>query len=224
MPSAGRILIIPKGNYDASVTYEMLDLVNHNGIPWIAKKTVTGIEPAEGEYWQSLLGIVIANNLETTEEGKILDARQGKVLADSIDMKGRFQRFGRNYTLASPLIETNSNIAFDIEEEKTLDMFKYVDGYYVAQKDMQAYIKVTVCANTIEEGGNKLYASIQYTPVGGAEVRWLEDVSYGTFTSITLSGVKNVKTGDKFRILNLEKVYVDSGFPCRPSGIEIIHM
>ena len=58
MASAGRILIMPKGAYDASVTYEMLDLVSHNGRAWIAKKTVTGVEPsdANSEYWHNLLG------------------------------------------------------------------------------------------------------------------------------------------------------------------------
>ena len=53
MTSAGRILIMPKGNYDSSATYEMLDLVFHSGASWVAKKTATGIEPsvANAEYW-----------------------------------------------------------------------------------------------------------------------------------------------------------------------------
>lgn len=57
MASAGRILIMPKGNYDANTTYEMLDLVFHNGTSWLARKTVVGIEPSEAneEYWQCLL-------------------------------------------------------------------------------------------------------------------------------------------------------------------------
>lgn len=56
MATAGRILIIPKGEYDAEKTYEMLDLVTYNGISWLAKKTAVGIEPSEGneEYWQNL--------------------------------------------------------------------------------------------------------------------------------------------------------------------------
>ena len=59
MASAGRILIMPKGNYDSSVTYEMLDLVSHNGKSWLAKKTVIGIEPSEtnGEYWHNMIDI-----------------------------------------------------------------------------------------------------------------------------------------------------------------------
>lgn len=52
--NAGRILIMPKGNYDESAQYEMLDLVYYNGASWIAKKTVSGIAPSESEYWQKI--------------------------------------------------------------------------------------------------------------------------------------------------------------------------
>ena len=53
MANAGRILIIPRGDYDNEFPYEMLDLVYHNGTSWLAKKTVVGIEPSEEneEYW-----------------------------------------------------------------------------------------------------------------------------------------------------------------------------
>lgn len=56
MASAGRILIMPKGAYDASVTYETLDLVYHQGVSWLAKKTVSGIEPSasNSEFWHSM--------------------------------------------------------------------------------------------------------------------------------------------------------------------------
>ena len=59
MASAGRILIMPKGNYDPSVTYEMLDLVKHSSTAWLAKKTCTGIEPSEAnsEYWHKLVDL-----------------------------------------------------------------------------------------------------------------------------------------------------------------------
>lgn len=57
MASAGRILIMPKGEYNSSTTYEMLDLVKHNGKSWLAKKTSVGIEPsvANSEYWQDVV-------------------------------------------------------------------------------------------------------------------------------------------------------------------------
>ena len=51
---AGRVLILPKGDYDASVTYEFLDLVNHKSSSWLAKKSSQGIEPSDenSEFWQ----------------------------------------------------------------------------------------------------------------------------------------------------------------------------
>lgn len=86
MASAGRILIMPKGDYDANSTYDNLDLVKHNGLSWVAKKTVKGIEPSEEntEFWHKMFDLNIANNLTTEEEGYALDARQGKVLNDKI--------------------------------------------------------------------------------------------------------------------------------------------
>lgn len=86
MASAGRILIMPKGDYDANSTYENLDLVKHKGTSWLAKKESKGIEPSEAnsEYWQDVFEPNIANNLTTVEEGYALDARQGKVLNDKL--------------------------------------------------------------------------------------------------------------------------------------------
>lgn len=87
MASAGRILIMPKGNWDANTEYEMLDLVFHNGTSWLAKKNVVGIEPSADnvEYWHNMSDVNIVNNLEATESGGVLDARQGKVLNDKIE-------------------------------------------------------------------------------------------------------------------------------------------
>ena len=84
MADAGRILIIPRGDYNANSTYEKLDLVKYKGSSWLAKKNATGVEPSEGEYWQKLFYVDIANNLTTASEGYALDARQGKVLDDKI--------------------------------------------------------------------------------------------------------------------------------------------
>ena len=56
MATAGRILIMPKGDYNAETEYEMLDLVKYNGTSWLAKKASTGIEPSNenAEYWQNI--------------------------------------------------------------------------------------------------------------------------------------------------------------------------
>ena len=53
--SAGRVLIMPKGNYDSSVTYNMLDMVYYGGKSYICKQTSTGNVPTNTVYWQIML-------------------------------------------------------------------------------------------------------------------------------------------------------------------------
>lgn len=53
MAIAGRILIIPKGDWDANTQYEMLDLVRDGNASWIAKKDNIGVKPSEtSDAWQ----------------------------------------------------------------------------------------------------------------------------------------------------------------------------
>lgn len=87
MASAGRILIMPKGNYNSSATYEMLDLVFHNGTSWVAKKTAIGIEPsdANNEFWHKL-----CESVDLTEIQNRIAALESQMLnaisLDDIDL------------------------------------------------------------------------------------------------------------------------------------------
>ena len=96
MASAGRILIMPKGNYDESVTYEGLDLVYHNNTSWIAKKTTVGIEPntTNSEYWHKL-----CESTDTAAIEQRLTALENK----NVDMSG--------YALKSSLNSTNQDVS-----------------------------------------------------------------------------------------------------------------
>ena len=56
--SAGRVLLMPKGDYDSSVTYNMLDMIKYNGITYVCKKTTTGNAPnpsGDNEWWQIMV-------------------------------------------------------------------------------------------------------------------------------------------------------------------------
>ena len=64
MAIAGRVLIVPRGEYAEATTYNLLDLVTHDSKPWLCKKNNTvGIEPnAENSaYWQLLIDVSIAD-------------------------------------------------------------------------------------------------------------------------------------------------------------------
>lgn len=156
MASAGRILIIPKGDYKAETQYEMLDLVSHNGTSWLAKKTVKGIEPskANSEYWQNMTDIVIANNLETTDAGKLLDARQGKVLNDK-----KQERIMESVTLAP-----NSSYTHTMGYGESGFLFAYADEMqYTA---IFACCGVNESAYSITKLNEAIYASIFSSDVG----------------------------------------------------------
>lgn len=77
MANAGRILIIPRGDYDANTEYEMLDLVFSGGASWVAKEDVVGIEPTEdnADYWMKMCESVdltdVENRLKTLEDAEI---------------------------------------------------------------------------------------------------------------------------------------------------------
>lgn len=51
----GRILLIPKGDYNSSTTYNSLDWVTYNHKSWVCKVDGTsGIAPEEGANWQMI--------------------------------------------------------------------------------------------------------------------------------------------------------------------------
>ena len=77
MATAGRILIIPKGKYNAEETYDMLDMVSFGGKGWICKKTCIGIEPTDGEYW--------AECIDMSEEFADLESKTNPLHAVYID-------------------------------------------------------------------------------------------------------------------------------------------
>lgn len=55
MINAGRILIVPKGDWNNLDSYEMLDLVTYSKTAYIARKASVGVNPqtdVQQEYWQ----------------------------------------------------------------------------------------------------------------------------------------------------------------------------
>lgn len=89
MASAGRILILPKGIYDSTKEYEMLDLVFHGGTSWVAKKSSVGVEPSDAndEFWFKMCeatDLTEINNRLAALENQMLSA----ISLDDIDLSG----------------------------------------------------------------------------------------------------------------------------------------
>ena len=64
MAIAGRVMPLPKGEYNPGTVYEPLDIVTHSGRPWMCKKSNTvGIEPSTSaeEFWMLLVDVNITD-------------------------------------------------------------------------------------------------------------------------------------------------------------------
>lgn len=85
--SAGRVLIIPKGNWNAETTYTGLDMVRYNGASWVCKNTCTNIVPSaeNANYWQMVSrdGTDIAVDSEVSDEST--NPVQNKVIKKYVD-------------------------------------------------------------------------------------------------------------------------------------------
>ena len=51
MATAGRVAIVPKGDYNSATTYKKLDMVRYKNSVYVAKKASTGVLPTNTEYW-----------------------------------------------------------------------------------------------------------------------------------------------------------------------------
>ena len=53
----GKVTCVPRGDYSASATYEVLDIVGYEGGSYMALKTITGVTPSnDGVNWMQLSG------------------------------------------------------------------------------------------------------------------------------------------------------------------------
>lgn len=85
MAIAGRVAIVPKGDWSADATYKRLDAVTHNNTLYFAKKEVpAGTATSNTEYWsKSIVGG--AGAIATTEDAGIVKP-DGKSM--SVDENG----------------------------------------------------------------------------------------------------------------------------------------
>lgn len=85
MADAGRAALLPKGNWQKTVAYEMLDIVAHNNKCWIAKKSSIGEEPAENDYWMLAVENVEQTQIDDIISGETLVGNSSKLtLTDTV--------------------------------------------------------------------------------------------------------------------------------------------
>lgn len=132
MATAGRILIMPKGTWNAETTYENLDMVAHSGRAWLAKKTSVGIEPsdANAEFWHDFLGMDVftEENPPTAAQVGALSLNGGTVIGDVYAKS--FESTNTTYTQMR-LKQTDNNTKLVLQNAGTVADFtlhETIDG------------------------------------------------------------------------------------------------
>lgn len=87
MAVAGRVAIVPKGEWSANATYKRLDAVTHNNTLYFAKKEVpAGTATSNTEYWsKSIVGG--ASAIATTEDAGVVKPADGLTVAEDGTLK-----------------------------------------------------------------------------------------------------------------------------------------
>ena len=68
MADAGRAMMLYRGMYDSTHTYEKLDVVNHNGSLYISTTDGNlGTEPTDGTKWKLFLQGGVADKIQATD-------------------------------------------------------------------------------------------------------------------------------------------------------------
>ena len=96
--SAGRVLLIPKGDWNAEATYTGLDWVRHNGAAWVCKNTCTNVEPTEenSNNWQIMARDGDGVTADTAMSDTSTNAVQNKVVKSYVDNNAIFKYSTKN--------------------------------------------------------------------------------------------------------------------------------
>ena len=167
MASAGRILILPRGIYDPTKEYEMLDLVFNGGTSWLAKKSSVGVEPSDAntEYWFKMCE---ATDLSTVNERlQQLESQMISTISlDDIDLSGYATKSElNNYATKTEMNSINTSLGgrLDVVEPKVTTLVSDVNTAKTNISNLQANLNNMSASSKVEiksyDGSGKSGAS-----------------------------------------------------------------
>lgn len=150
MAVAGRVAIVPKGEWNAQTAYKRLDAVTHNNTLYFAKKDVpAGTATTNTEYWSKSISGSVVNVATDTEDGlmpkedkKKLDGIDGDVAAKLGESKDGSLTY--NGTEIKPSVETGQGLS--IGEDGKLQV--NIDGTTLTMDQVNNVIKL---ADTLKD-------------------------------------------------------------------------
>lgn len=183
MAIAGRVAIVPKGDWSAETEYKRLDEVTYNNTMFIAKKAVPkGTLPTNAEYWsKSIVGGVGA--IATKEDAGIVKPADGLSIAEDGTIKVSID----GTTLTMDQVNNVIKLADTLKEK--------INGSFPAANVVNNQITT--------ETGYALDARQANPNLDGTLAKQISDLN-GSLNSkkIPSFGIENIFTGNPFCIVN----------------------
>jgi hypothetical protein len=111
MTNMGRIVMLPKGEWDSTTKYEFLDVITYQGSTWLAKTSNQNVPPAEGDTWQLMVAAPDLTDIENAEQARE-DAEAARQEAEKTRQDADNERNNYIYGLRFK-IESNGHIYAD---------------------------------------------------------------------------------------------------------------
>lgn len=183
MAIAGRVAIVPKGDWSADATYKRLDAVTHNNTLYFAKKNVpAGTVTSNTEYWsKSIAGG--ASAIATTEDAGVVKPADGLSIAEDGTLKVSID----GTTLTMDQVNNVIKLADTLKEK--------INGAFPAANVVNNQITT--------ETGYALDARQANPNLDGTLAKQISDLN-GSLNSkkIPSFGIENIFTGNPFCIVN----------------------
>ena len=152
MAIAGRVAIVPKGEWDSSISYEKLDVVSYNNALYIAKKQSVGQVPTDGEYWMFCLQSIDYAEFEkiingTTTVGiadKAIKDKNGDDIVDTYAKKNDLTNF-QNKDGDSK----DNTVTFESSDSTTADSWTDVAVLATGEKHSSIFAKISTMFKNI---------------------------------------------------------------------------
>lgn len=211
MVSAGRILIMPKGDWNNITTYDMLDLVSYNGVAYLARASSTGQNPStdtQMTYWQpfgsaSAIATITTPGLVMPDDESIKIDAYGKINVNIdnstlvYDTTNHYLKAVVSSALAN-LTDVNITSAqngqalvYDSTSQKWENTTLYGDGIALSSLDATTITSAisALQAPTFTEAVSRTnVASGDTTPtLWGKVKKWFSDITNGVMSNTTLA-------------------------------------
>lgn len=182
MAIAGRVAIVPKGDWSADATYKRLDAVTHNNTLYFAKKEVpAGTATSNTEYWsKSIVGG--AGGVATADEAGVVKPADGLSIAEDGTLKVSID----GTTLTMDQVNNVIKLADTLKEK--------INGAFPAANVANNQI------TTVE--GFALDARQANPNIDGTLAKQISDLN-GSLNSkkVPTIGIENIFTGNPFAVI-----------------------